>query len=129
MKPHNLAGGERDSCITQLMAQGPSRTCNESKEELSLAGGERVPAQGIRAAHPRGRGGRPRAERPPGQPNAFSKVNSSTAFSALLSESGRCVVQSVDGLRIADPRPSFEHPQASIILSSMQFHADLSLVS
>ena len=22
-----------DSCITQLMAQGPSRTCNESKEE------------------------------------------------------------------------------------------------
>ena len=23
----------RDSCITQLTAQGPSRTCNESKEE------------------------------------------------------------------------------------------------
>ena len=23
----------RDSCITQLKAQGPSRTCNESKEE------------------------------------------------------------------------------------------------
>ena len=23
-----------DSCITQLKAQGPSRTCNESKEEL-----------------------------------------------------------------------------------------------
>ena len=22
-----------DSCITQLKAQGPSRTCNESKEE------------------------------------------------------------------------------------------------
>ena len=25
-----------DSCITQLKAQGPSRTCNESKEEKSL---------------------------------------------------------------------------------------------
>jgi len=24
-----------DSCFTQLKAQGPSRTCNESKEELS----------------------------------------------------------------------------------------------
>jgi len=23
----------KDSCITQLKAQGPSRTCNESKEE------------------------------------------------------------------------------------------------
>jgi len=23
-----------DSCITQLKAQGPSRTCNESKEEV-----------------------------------------------------------------------------------------------
>ena len=31
-----------DSCITQLKAQGPSRTCNESQEEeevLLLAGG------------------------------------------------------------------------------------------
>ena len=32
-----------DSCITQLKAQGPSRTCNESKEEeeedLVLASG------------------------------------------------------------------------------------------
>ena len=26
-----------DSCITQLKAQGPSRTCNESKEEEDLA--------------------------------------------------------------------------------------------
>ena len=24
-----------DSCITQLKAKGPSRTCNESKEEVS----------------------------------------------------------------------------------------------
>ena len=27
-----------DSCITQLKAQGPSRTCNESKEEEELFG-------------------------------------------------------------------------------------------
>ena len=27
-----------DSCITQLKAQGPSRTCNESKEEEECAG-------------------------------------------------------------------------------------------
>ena len=26
-----------DSCITQLKVQGPSRTCNESKEEVTLA--------------------------------------------------------------------------------------------
>ena len=26
-------GGLVDSCITQLKAQGPSRACNESKEE------------------------------------------------------------------------------------------------
>ena len=26
-----------DSCITQLKAQGPSRTCNESKEEEDAA--------------------------------------------------------------------------------------------
>jgi len=26
-----------DSCITQLKAQGPSRTCNESKEEEEIA--------------------------------------------------------------------------------------------
>ena len=28
-----------DSCITQLKAQGPSRTCNESKEEEEVEGG------------------------------------------------------------------------------------------
>jgi len=27
-----------DSCITQLKAQGPSRTCNESNEEASVGG-------------------------------------------------------------------------------------------
>ena len=32
-------GGEGDSCITQLKAQGPSRTCNESKEEEEGGGG------------------------------------------------------------------------------------------
>ena len=47
---HGGAGGASylrliDSCITQLKAQGPSRTCNESKEEeacrgLRLRGGE-----------------------------------------------------------------------------------------
>ena len=26
-----------DSCITQLKAQGPSRTCNESKEEEEVS--------------------------------------------------------------------------------------------
>jgi len=31
-----------DSCITQLKAQGPSRTCNESKEEEE----EGVPMRG-----------------------------------------------------------------------------------
>ena len=30
-----------DSCITQLKAQGPSRTCNESKEEEEAVGGAR----------------------------------------------------------------------------------------
>ena len=29
----SLSGSIIDSCITQLEAQGPSRTCNESKEE------------------------------------------------------------------------------------------------
>jgi len=29
-----------DSCITQLKAQGPSRTCNESKEEEEEDSGE-----------------------------------------------------------------------------------------
>ena len=29
-----------DSCITQLKAQGPSRTCNESKEEGQNADGQ-----------------------------------------------------------------------------------------
>jgi len=34
-----------DSCITQLKAQGPSRTCNESKEEEDLGNdGELVSA-------------------------------------------------------------------------------------
>ena len=28
-----------DSCITQLKAQGPSRTCNESKEEEGVSSG------------------------------------------------------------------------------------------
>ena len=28
-----------DSCITQLKAQGPSRTCNESKEEVGMREG------------------------------------------------------------------------------------------
>jgi len=28
-----LVNGRIDSCITQLKAQGPSRTCNECKEE------------------------------------------------------------------------------------------------
>jgi len=27
-----------DSCITQVKAQGPSRTCNESKEEIRCGG-------------------------------------------------------------------------------------------
>ena len=31
-----------DSCITQLKAEGPSRTCNESKEEAGHAGVEAV---------------------------------------------------------------------------------------
>jgi len=30
-----------DSCITQLKDQGPSRTCNESKEEEDSSGGLR----------------------------------------------------------------------------------------
>ena len=33
-----------DSCITQLKAQGPSRTCNESKEEVTLSGARAMPA-------------------------------------------------------------------------------------
>jgi hypothetical protein len=32
-----------DSCITQLNAQGPSRTCNESKEEAEEAGASSLP--------------------------------------------------------------------------------------
>jgi len=31
-----------DSCITQLKAQGPSRTCTESKEEEEVFGTERI---------------------------------------------------------------------------------------
>jgi len=46
-----------DSCITQLKAQGPSRTCNENKEEEELvteleetvAGMERQTAVGQRS--------------------------------------------------------------------------------
>ena len=34
-----------DFCITQLKAQGPSRTCNESKEEKKVEGGEGVSFQ------------------------------------------------------------------------------------
>ena len=39
-----------DSCITQLKAQGPYRTCNESKEEekKSLDGTVPLPALGFR---------------------------------------------------------------------------------
>ena len=40
LQPNKKIGGGHapyvrltDSCITQLKAQGPSRTCNESKEE------------------------------------------------------------------------------------------------
>ena len=42
-----------DPCITQLKAQGPSRTCNESKEEAHLGGVEEVDAVLIKS-----RGGR-----------------------------------------------------------------------
>ena len=34
------AGRLTDFCITQLKAQGPSRTCNESKEEEEEVGGD-----------------------------------------------------------------------------------------
>ena len=39
-----------DSCITQLKAQGPSRTCNESKEEegVSRISEGRIPGSGFR---------------------------------------------------------------------------------
>ena len=40
-----------DSCITQLKAQGPSRTCNESKEE------EKEDLSAVHGDH-LGRGGR-----------------------------------------------------------------------
>ena len=47
-----LGGGSKilqlrliDYCITQLKAQGPSRTCNESKEEKKVEGGEGVSFQ------------------------------------------------------------------------------------
>jgi len=43
----------RDSCLTQLKAQGPSRTCNESKEgeeEVPLA--VRLPHVAVRGAAP-----------------------------------------------------------------------------
>jgi len=36
-----------DSCITQLKAQGPSRTCNESKEEEEEVQGVGCGVQGI----------------------------------------------------------------------------------
>ena len=37
-----------DSCITQLKAQGPSRTCDESEEEMSSAIAKLVQASGSR---------------------------------------------------------------------------------
>ena len=37
-----------DSCITQLKAQGPSRTCNESKEEEDGVGAWGVPSERFR---------------------------------------------------------------------------------
>ena len=37
-----------DSCITQLKAQGPSRTCNESKEEESLGTVKGLMAEALR---------------------------------------------------------------------------------
>ena len=36
-----------DSCITQLKAQGPSRTCNESKEEEEVRGAQQGGARRI----------------------------------------------------------------------------------
>jgi len=56
------AGSYLDSCITQLKAQGPSRTCNESKEEegsLNLRNGDAILG---RAEQPLPRG-RPRPAR------------------------------------------------------------------
>ena len=50
-----------DSCITQLKAQGPSETCNESKEE------EEVMIWGLGV----GRGGRLTLRRPPGRPAVY----------------------------------------------------------
>jgi len=44
-----------DSCITQLKAQGPSRTCNESKEAL--------PGHGVRPQLARPRSSEARSER------------------------------------------------------------------
>ena len=35
-----------DSCITQLKAQGPSRTCDESKEEESVISQEQEASMG-----------------------------------------------------------------------------------
>ena len=44
-----------DSCITQLEAQGPSRTCNESKEEEAedIGGGARLIARLLRTMRER----------------------------------------------------------------------------
>ena len=41
-----------DSCITQLKAQRPSRTCNESKEEEKKLGGTRPLNQKYQARNP-----------------------------------------------------------------------------
>jgi len=45
-----------DSCITQLKAQGPSRTCNESKEEekkgYHVITGRQVEGAHLSLAHP-----------------------------------------------------------------------------
>ena len=45
-----------DSCITQLKAQGPSRTCNESKEEEKKKPAERDsgPRESVSKSHIRG---------------------------------------------------------------------------
>jgi hypothetical protein len=38
---------QTDSCITQLKAQGPSRTCNESKEEREEVSFPRISAGNV----------------------------------------------------------------------------------
>ena len=60
-----------DSCITQLGAQGPSRTCNESKEEEEGAAARRggAPDAGAGGGDPtRGNGGVVALTPAPGSP-------------------------------------------------------------